>query len=86
LECRPGPNANPALRGRRSRCLPVLRLHTADRLGIIAARRDYQEEVGWHQLARQVRVLAHSADVVHTLNYGDNRSLTQPWPQILRES
>jgi hypothetical protein len=64
----------------------VLPLRTADRLGIIAARRDYQEEVGWHQLARQVRVLAHSADVVHTLNYGDNRSLTQAWPQILRES
>jgi hypothetical protein len=51
--------------------LPVLPLRTADRLGIIDARSDYQDEVGWHQLARQVQGLARNADVVLASNYGE---------------
>jgi hypothetical protein len=55
--------------------LPVLPLHTADRLGIIAARSDYQDEVGWHQLASRAQRFARSADVVLTLNYGEAGAL-----------
>jgi len=55
--------------------LPVLPLRTADRLGITAARSDYQDEVGWHALAQQVRRFAGNADVVLTLNYGEAGAL-----------
>ncbi|HST24791.1 MAG TPA: glycosyltransferase family 39 protein [Gaiellaceae bacterium] len=55
--------------------LPVLPLHTADRLGVLAARSDYQDEVGWPALARQVERLSRSDDVVVTLNYGEAGAL-----------
>ena len=55
--------------------LPVLPLHTADRLGVVKARSDYQDEVGWHALARQVEGLAHGADVVLAANYGEAGAL-----------
>jgi hypothetical protein len=53
----------------------VLPLRTADRLGVVAARSDYQDEVGWHRLARDVERDAHGADVVVTLNYGEAGAL-----------
>ena len=55
--------------------LPVLPLRTADRLGVIAARSDYQDEVGWHRLARDVERKAHGADVVIASNYGEAGAL-----------
>jgi 4-amino-4-deoxy-L-arabinose transferase-like glycosyltransferase len=55
--------------------LPVLPLHTADRLGVLAARSDYKDEVGWPQLARQVRRLSSGADVVLARNYGEAGAL-----------
>jgi hypothetical protein len=55
--------------------LPVLPLRTADRLGIVAARSDYQDEVGWHRLARDVERHAAGTDVVLTLNYGEAGAL-----------
>jgi hypothetical protein len=55
--------------------LPVLPLHTADRLGVVSARSDYQDEVGWPQLARDVELQAHGADVVVTRNYGEAGAL-----------
>ena len=55
--------------------LPVLSLRTADRLGVIKARSDYQDEVGWHTLARQVDRLAVGSDVVIADNYGEAGAL-----------
>jgi 4-amino-4-deoxy-L-arabinose transferase-like glycosyltransferase len=55
--------------------VPVLPLHTADRLGIIDARTDYQDELGWHALARNVGRHSPGADVVLTLNYGEAGAL-----------
>jgi hypothetical protein len=55
--------------------LPVLPLHTADQLGIVSARSDYQDEVGWPELARDVERQAHAADVVVTRNYGEAGAL-----------
>jgi hypothetical protein len=55
--------------------LPVLPLRTADRLGVVAARSDYQDEVGWPQLARDVERQARSADVVVARNYGEAGAL-----------
>jgi hypothetical protein len=55
--------------------LPVLPLHTADRLGVLAARSDYKDEVGWPALAHQVDRLSRSADIVLTLNYGEAGAL-----------
>jgi len=55
--------------------LPVLPLHTADRLGILDARSDYQDELGWHRLARDVERHAGAADVVLALNYGEAGAL-----------
>jgi hypothetical protein len=55
--------------------LPVLPLRTADRLGVTSARSDYQDEVGWHELARDVQRDARGADVVLTLNYGEAGAL-----------
>ena len=51
--------------------LPVLPFRTADRLGIVGARSDYQDEVGWYQLAWDVERHARGADVVIALNYGE---------------
>ncbi len=55
--------------------LPVLPLGTADRHGVIAARGDYQSEIGWPQLVRQVERLARGADVVVASNYGEAGAL-----------
>ncbi|HEX6701543.1 MAG TPA: glycosyltransferase family 39 protein [Gaiellaceae bacterium] len=55
--------------------LPVLPLRTADRLGVIKSRSDYQDEVGWHRLARDVGRLAPGSSVVVTLNYGEAGAL-----------
>jgi hypothetical protein len=55
--------------------LPVLPLHTADRAGVIAARSDYQDEVGWHALARTAGRLAAGSDVVLAMNYGEAGAL-----------
>jgi hypothetical protein len=55
--------------------LPVLSLQTADRLGVVSARSDYQDEVGWPQLARDVERQAQGADVVVTSNYGEAGAL-----------
>jgi 4-amino-4-deoxy-L-arabinose transferase-like glycosyltransferase len=55
--------------------LPVLPLRTADRHGIVAARSDYQDEVGWHRLARDVGRLAGTSSVIVTLNYGEAGAL-----------
>ena len=55
--------------------LPVLPLRTADRLGVVAARSDYQDEVGWHRLARDVERHAAGASAVVTLNYGEAGAL-----------
>jgi hypothetical protein len=55
--------------------LPVLPLQVADRLGVVAARSDYQDEVGWPQLARDVERQAQGADVVLTRNYGEAGAL-----------
>jgi hypothetical protein len=55
--------------------LPVLPLQVADRLGVVSARSDYQDEVGWPQLARDVELHARGADVVVTRNYGEAGAL-----------
>jgi hypothetical protein len=55
--------------------LPVLPLRTADRLGVVSARSDYQDEVGWQQLARDVERQAYAADVVVASNYGEAGAL-----------
>jgi hypothetical protein len=55
--------------------LPVLPLGTADRLGVVAARSDYQDEVGWPRLARDVGRDAAGADVVVAANYGEAGAL-----------
>jgi len=55
--------------------LPVLPLRAADRLGVVKARSDYQDEVGWHALAHRVEGLARGTDVVVTLNYGEAGAL-----------
>jgi hypothetical protein len=55
--------------------LPVLPLQTANRLGVISARSDYQDEVGWPRLARDVKRVSDAADLVLTLNYGEAGAL-----------
>jgi dolichyl-phosphate-mannose-protein mannosyltransferase len=55
--------------------LPVLPLHTADRWGVIAARSDYQDEVGWPALAAQAGRLSRGVDVILASNYGEAGAL-----------
>jgi len=55
--------------------LPVLPLHTAIQQGVVSARTDYQDELGWPALAAQVERLAGGADVVVTSNYGEAGAL-----------
>lgn len=55
--------------------LPVLPLDTADRLGVLAARSDYKDEVGWPALAHRVERLSNGVDVVLALNYGEAGAL-----------
>ena len=55
--------------------LPVLPLHTAIRHGVVKGRSDYQDELGWPALARQVEGLARGRDVVVASNYGEAGAL-----------
>jgi Dolichyl-phosphate-mannose-protein mannosyltransferase len=55
--------------------LPVLPLHTAIQQGVVKARSDYQDELGWPALATQVGSLAGGANVVVTSNYGEASAL-----------
>src|SRR5581483_9145176 len=55
--------------------LPVLPLHTAIQQGVVKARSDYQDELGWPALAAQVGRLAGGAKVVVTRNYGEAGAL-----------
>jgi 4-amino-4-deoxy-L-arabinose transferase-like glycosyltransferase len=55
--------------------LPVLPVKTADKLGIIDARPDYADELGWHHFARQVERADAGANVVITDNYGEAGAL-----------
>jgi len=55
--------------------LPVLPVKTADKLGVMAARSDYQDELGWHRLARTVEGVAPGANVVVASNYGEAGAL-----------
>src|SRR5581483_1150233 len=48
--------------------LPVLPLRTAIEHGVIKDRTDYQDELGWCALARQVERLAPGSDVVIASN------------------
>ena len=56
--------------------LPVLPVTTADDLGIMKARTDYADELGWHQLARTTEGVSRGANVVITANYGEAGALT----------
>jgi hypothetical protein len=55
--------------------LPVLPLQTADSAGVLKARSDYQDEVGWHALAQNVEGVSNGANVVVTDNYGEAGAL-----------
>jgi 4-amino-4-deoxy-L-arabinose transferase-like glycosyltransferase len=55
--------------------LPVLPLHTAIQQGVVRARSDYQDELGWPALAKQVGRLAGRANVVVASNYGEAGAL-----------
>jgi 4-amino-4-deoxy-L-arabinose transferase-like glycosyltransferase len=55
--------------------LPVLPLHAAIRHGVVKARTDYQDELGWPALARQVERLGRGSDVVVASNYGEAGAL-----------
>src|SRR5581483_11252551 len=55
--------------------LPVLPLHTAIQQGVVKARSDYQDELGWPALAAHVGRLARGANVVVTSNYGEAAAL-----------
>jgi hypothetical protein len=55
--------------------LPVYPLPAAIRHGVVKARSDYQDELGWPALAAQVGRLARGADVVVASNYGEAGAL-----------
>jgi dolichyl-phosphate-mannose-protein mannosyltransferase len=55
--------------------LPAYPLQTAIRHGVIKARSDYQDELGWPALAAQVGRLARGSDVVVASNYGEAGAL-----------
>jgi len=55
--------------------LPVLPLRTARRHGVIAARGDYQSEIGWNDFVHQIESLAGGADVIVADNYGEAGAL-----------
>ena len=55
--------------------VPVYPLHSAIRRGVVKARTDYQDELGWPALAAQVGRLARGADVVVARNYGEAGAL-----------
>ena len=51
--------------------LPVLPLRTAIDQGVVAARSDYKDELGWPGLAAAVARNARGADVILASNYGE---------------
>jgi hypothetical protein len=55
--------------------MPVLPLHTADRAGIIAGRSDFEAELAWPTLVRDVERHATGTDVVLASNYGEAGAL-----------
>jgi len=55
--------------------LPVLPLRTAIQQGVVKARTDYQDELGWLAFAAQVKRLAGGANVVVASNYGEASAL-----------
>jgi 4-amino-4-deoxy-L-arabinose transferase-like glycosyltransferase len=55
--------------------VPVLPLHTANAHGVIKSRSDYQDEIGWPQLARTVEANARGNDLVLARNYGEAGAL-----------
>ena len=55
--------------------LPVLPLQSAIPHGVVKARTDYQDELGWPALAAKVGRLARGADVVVASNYGEAGAL-----------
>jgi hypothetical protein len=55
--------------------LPILPLHAAIRHGVVKARSDYQDELGWPALAHQVGRFASGRDVVLASNYGEAGAL-----------
>jgi 4-amino-4-deoxy-L-arabinose transferase-like glycosyltransferase len=55
--------------------LPVLPLQTAIRHGVVEGRSDYQDELGWPALARQVKRLGGGRAVVVAANYGEAGAL-----------
>jgi hypothetical protein len=55
--------------------VPVYPLQTAIRHGVVKARSDYQDELGWPELAAQVGRLSRGADVVVASNYGEAGAL-----------
>jgi Dolichyl-phosphate-mannose-protein mannosyltransferase len=55
--------------------VPILPLKTANAHGVVKDRTDYQDEVGWPQLARTVAHVSHGASVVLASNYGEAGAL-----------
>jgi hypothetical protein len=55
--------------------VPVLPLRTADAWGIVGARSDYQDEVGWPEFAATVGRLSAGEPVVVAANYGEAGAL-----------
>jgi 4-amino-4-deoxy-L-arabinose transferase-like glycosyltransferase len=55
--------------------LPVLPVKTASSAGIMDARSDFADELGWHRLARTVEGVSRGADVVVANNYGEAGAL-----------
>jgi hypothetical protein len=55
--------------------VPILPLATANAHGIIKDRTDYQDEIGWPQLAELVSLNARGVDVVLASNYGEAGAL-----------
>jgi hypothetical protein len=55
--------------------VPVLPEKTAIDLGLMDARSDYADELGWPELARNVERHARGADVVLAANYGEAGAL-----------
>ena len=53
----------------------MLPLHTAERHGIVAARGDYQSEIGWPIFVRLVTRHARGADLIVADNYGEAGAL-----------
>lgn len=55
--------------------VPILPLKTANAHGVIKDRTDYQDEIGWPQLANTVARVSHGTDVVLASNYGEAGAL-----------